>query len=494
MKKRSLLHVRPKVAAPLDPCFFPCSTGNRNYEAALLRSAKTEKVVVAMERENELVSRKEFRILPLGSNRDQDTLHYIERNIKFMLWAYGGWKIYIAGPKKIGEIISRLYSVGGERAFDAELMQCAYDRPLEVQLTAESDVPAARSHPTAVGGHLEGCRLGFDLGGSDYKISAMIDGKVIFRKEYPWNPKDHSNPEYHRSRLEAGLAEAAAKMPRVDAIGGSSAGIIIDNRVQIASLFRSIPKELFNKEIKGLFTDIGKRWKVPIVVMNDGDITALAGGLSLRENAVFGMSMGSSEAGGYLDPEGRITGWLNELAFAPVDYSPQAALDPWSKDRGVGAMYFSQQAVGKLLSAAGIELPETMPLPEKLIEVQKLIADQDERAKKVYETIGVYLGYAIPHYLSFYDFSNFFILGRVSSGLGGEIILAKAHEVLKDEFPDIFGVLRLQLPDEDSKRVGQSIAAASLPNLFSPQTLPDSVVREWNASLNLFQPSSEMSP
>ena len=37
--------------------------------------------------------------------------------------------------------------------------------------------------------------------------------------------------------------------------------------------------------------------------------------------------------------------------------------------------------------------PENMGLPERLKEVQALMAKGDERAAKIYETIGVYLGY-----------------------------------------------------------------------------------------------------
>ena len=90
-----------------------------------------------------------------------------------------------------------------------------------------------------------------------------------------------------------------------------------------------------------------------------------------------------------------MTGWLNELAFAPVDYHPQAAADEWSGDHGVGAQYFSQQAVNRLLPAAGITVPADQGLPERLKTVQDLMAQDDPRAAKLFETLGVYLGYAI---------------------------------------------------------------------------------------------------
>src|ERR1019366_6161815 len=123
-----------------------------------------------------------------------------------------------------------------------------------------------------------------------------------------------------------------------------------------ASLTRSVPADKF-EQARNLFLRLREQWRVPLEVLNDGDVTALAGALSLNVNGVLGVAMGSSEAAGYLDRQGRVTGWLSELAFAPVDYCPAAQADEWSGDRGVGALYFSQQAVNKLLPAARIALP-----------------------------------------------------------------------------------------------------------------------------------------
>ena len=130
-------------------------------------------------------------------------------------------------------------------------------------------------------------------------------------------------------------------------------------------------------------------------------------------------------------------------------------------------MYFSQQAVNKLAPAAGITFDERLPLPERLKEVQQLMASGDQRARQIYETIGVYLGYTVPWYREFYDFDHLLILGRVTSGPGGEIILEKAHEVLKTEFPELAGRVNVFMPDEKARRVGQSVAAASLPEVKS---------------------------
>ena len=93
------------------------------------------------------------------------------------------------------------------------------------------------------------------------------------------------------------------------------------------------------------------------------------------------------------------------------------------------------------------------------------MAKDDPRAAKIYETIGVYLGYSIPHYADFYDFDHMLILGRVTTGKGGDIVIAKAREILQTEFPGLAAKIQLHVPDEKSRRVGQAVAAASLPEV-----------------------------
>jgi predicted NBD/HSP70 family sugar kinase len=450
---------QPKIACPLDPEFQPAVVFNHNYGETVKASGKGVPMVLGLERENGLLSRYETVV---RSEPDAGTLRYVERIVKLLLWARGGWKLHFGGPKAIGEFIRRTYSARGARKFDCEMMVRSYGRKFQVVLTSAAKVPARKEMRVAAGGHLKGCRIGFDLGASDYKVSAVIDGEAIFTEETPWNPASQSNPEYHYHHLSAALHRAAAHLPRVDAIGGSSAGIIVNNEIRVGSLLRAVPKKLFQKA-GGIFKRIQKEWSVPVVVMNDGDVTALAGALSLRKRGMLGIAMGSSQAAGFMDMHGRIPGWLNELAFAPVDYNPAAAADEWSGDAGVGALYFSQQAVNKLLPAARISLPKSMGLPERLKEIQGLMARGDARAAKIYETIGVYFGYAIAHYAEFYDFRHLLVLGRVTTGKGGDIVLAKARAVLRKEFPELARSIALHVPDEKSRRIGQAVAAASLP-------------------------------
>jgi len=448
-----------RIPAPLDPNFLPPALFNRAHRANAKKSGLAVPLVIGLEREGGLLSRYETIVNP---DAGAEAERYVERIVKFLLWSRGGWKIHFGGPAHLGEYIRRAYAADGARAFDAALMTRVYERPFTVALMTSESVPAEEEVSALLGGHLDGCRLGFDLGASDYKISAVKDGEVVFTGEFPWNPKDEPDPAYHYAHISEGLRKAATHLPRVDAIGGSSAGVIVDNQIKVASLFRAVPEADFAKA-KNIFLRLRDEWKVPVEVANDGDVTALAGALSLKVDALLGIAMGSSQAAGYINPNGCMTGWLNELAFAPVDYNPDAPADEWSGDRGVGVLYFSQQAVNKLLPAAQIPVPAEMPLPARLEIVQELMAKGDARAAKIYETIGVYLGYSVAHYAEFYEFEHLLVMGRVTTGAGGDLVLDQARAVLTEVFPEADAKIRLCVPDEKSRRIGQAVAAASLP-------------------------------
>jgi len=448
---------------PCDPAFEPIVLAWRDY-LERVRASGGRPLRMAVEREDGLVS--VFDSLAPGKDADPgSTYRMIERAAKFLLWSRGGWRIHFLGPDEAGRRLKAEYAESGPRAFDARVMGGVYGRPFEVVLHSPATFPEAREARHFPGGHLRGFRIGFDLGASDYKVAAVVDGEPVWSEEIPWAPATEPDPDYHFRMIQEGLKKAAAHLPRVDAIGGSSAGIIIRNQVRIASLFRSVPPDLFESKVRGIFERLAAEWKVPFEVINDGEVTALAGMLSIGEPGVLGVAMGSSEAAGYLDGEGHIPGWLDELAFAPVDLSPAAAVDEWSGDRGVGANYFSQQAVAKLALAAGLSFPSDMKLPERLKEVQGLAGRGNIPASRVFESIGVYLGYAVPWYEVFYGFRHLLVLGRVLSGPGGAAIVDKANEVLSAEFPETAARVRIHLLDEKSRRVGQAVAAASLPEI-----------------------------
>lgn len=458
-----MLSVSPQTPPPLDKGYVAPILVNRRYRQAVKEAAQTARLALAIEREDGRVCRGDVDIIAPGSAHDADTFQFLDRHIKFLIWSRGGWKIHIAGPDAVCRYIQEAYSPAGSRAVDVDLMRRAYERPFVVECVDVQAIPAEKEEPLALGGHWDGCRIGFDLGASDYKIAAVIDGRPVYSDELPWNPKKESDPRYHYGHIRSGLERAAQHLPKVQAIGGSSAGVLVNNRFMLASLFRSVPADRFEKDVKPMFLRMQKEWNVPFDVINDGEVTALAGALSLRAHAVLGMAMGSSEAGGYVDRQGHFLGWLDELAFAPVDFNPAAVRDDWSGDSGVGAQYFSQQAVNKLLAAAGLDLPEEMGIPERLKAVQTLAENGAANALAIFETIGVYLGYTIPHYAEYYDFEHLLVLGRVMSGIGGDTIQERATRILKSEFPELAERVTLHVPDEKSRRVGQAVAAASLP-------------------------------
>lgn len=443
----------------LDQTFAPLSAFNK----AFLKTAKTP-ISVAVERSNGLISVYDTFIHGDAEHKDADN-YYIDRLVKFLLWAKGGFKVYICGDESVYNYIKATYSKDGARAFDFDFMERVYEKPFEVCHVADvNKKPAANEKAKAIGKHLDGCRIGFDAGGSDRKVSAVIDGECVYSEEVVWLPKVTADPDYHFNGIVESFKTAASKMPRVDAIGVSSAGIYIDNRTMVASLFLAVPRDEFDAKVKDIYIRAAKEiGDVPIEVVNDGDVTALAGAIGLNEGEVLGIAMGTSEAVGYVDQNDNITGWLNELAFAPIDAQPTAMEDEWSGDIGCGVKYFSQDGVIKLAKPAGIELDENATPAEKLKVVQDLMKNDDPRAIKVFDSIGVYLGHALGYYADFYDVKHILMLGRVMSGKGGDIILNRANEVLADEYPHVKA--KAETPDEKTRRVGQSVAAASLPEI-----------------------------
>ncbi len=454
--------VPPRLVPELDPGFRPAALAHRAFAAAA-----TEPVTLALEQADGSVFHHPFRLLasthPAAAEANA---YFVERCVKFLLWGYGGWRVHVAGPEAIVTALRAHYADDTAGRFDSEIIgQRIYDRPIEVlHARSAADLPPARATTAPLGRNWNGCRIGFDLGGSDRKVAAVIDGKCVFSEETVWDPYFQPDINYHLEGVRDSLRKAAAHLPRVDGIGGSAAGVYVNNRVKVASLFRGVAPDVFETRAKELFTELRREWGgIPFDVVNDGEVTALAASMSLGVNSVLGLAMGTSTAAGFVNAEGNITSWLNELAFTPFDYSPTAPREEWSKDVGVGASYFSQQAVGRLLAPAGIEADAALPLPEKLKLVQALMKAGDPRAAKIYDTLGIFLGYGLAHAAEFYDFRHVLVLGRVTTGAGGDRMLEGARQVLDLEFPELSARVKFQVPDEKEKRHGQAIAAASLP-------------------------------
>ena len=443
----------------LDPGFIPFGVWANEYE-----KTATQPVAIAVERDKGQVSVRHTKIHGTPEMFDAD-YRYLERYMKFLLWSIGGFKVSICGCSDIAKRIQAAYNPEGERSFDCDFFQKLYERPLEVYDLPLESCPASNEAPRPIGGHTDGCRIGFDAGGSDRKVSAVIDGEVVYSEEVVWHPKTNPDPNYQYQGILSAFRTAASKMPRVDGIGVSSAGVFIGNAPMVSSIFYCVPRDRW-EEVKTVYdraaAEIGD---VPVVVANDGDVTALAGAMGMGVGSIMGIAMGTSEAVGYVDKDMNVLGWISELAFAPVDLNEDAMRDEWSTDIGVGCKYFSQDAVNKLAPRAGIELDESLTPAEKLKVVQALMEKDDERAQKVFRDIGIYLAYTVVQYSKFYDIRNLMILGRVMSGKGGEMILSTCQNVLEDEFPALYEKVAVMLPDEKTRRVGQSVAAASLPDI-----------------------------
>jgi len=460
-----ILLKKPRITPVLDEDFRPAVLGNRAFSKAVRSSGRGVPLSIALERNDGALEVHETRVFPIGSNLAAANLPYVDRLVKMLLWQYGGYRIVLGGPREVCEHIQKQYSPNGILAFDAGLMGDVYEKPFTVEITGIDRMPSPRHiEGKPRGRHLNGCRIGFDAGASDRKVAAVVEGEVVFSEEIPWNPSRESDPEYQIGGIKKALHRAAGHMERVDAIGVSAAGVYINNRVMVASLFRSVPRELFREKVCDLFLNIQREWKgIPLEVANDGEVAALAGSMNLGENRVLGIALGSSEAAGYVTGKGNITSWLNELAFPSVDFNPTAPLDEWSGDRGCGGEYFSQKAAIRLARKGGIELEPDQTPAEQLKFIQGLLERGDRAARSVFETIGVYMGYGIAHYADFYDLEHIMLMGRVVSGEGGAIILEGARGVLQEEFPDLSEGISIQLPSEASRRVGQAVAAASLP-------------------------------
>lgn len=467
---------KPKHRPPLDQGFVPAWSWCRAYRELAANSGNSVPVAVALSQPGGATSVFRTNMLPEKEEYEEVNYRDLERTLKFLLWSRGGSRVFISGAPDAAQRIAAAYAPGGERAFDAEFLgRKIYLDDFVVTSCSERDLPGECDLAGAGGGGLDGCRIGFDLGGSDRKVAAVIDGKVVFSEETPWDPYFQTDPSYHEEGIRSSLRRAAEHLPRVDAIGGSAAGVYVDNEPRVGSLFRGIPDDIFAEKIRPLFKRLALEWNVPFEVANDGDVTALAAARLLDERGVqggvLGLSLGTSLAGGYVGPDGSLRPWLNELAFVPVDYRAAAEgahVDEWSGDAGTGARYHSQQALGQLVRHP--DIPSALPLPEKLVTLQAAADRGEAWTRPIFESLGVYLGYSLAHFAEFYDFANVLVLGRVTSGAGGETMMNKARAVLRDEVPELSEKIFFVTVDEKFKRHGQAIAAASLPRIKSRKT------------------------
>merc|ERR1712183_143159 len=282
------------------------------------------------------------------------------------------------------------------------------------------------------------------------------------------------------------MKETAAKLPKVEVVGGSATGTVgPNNEATWCDIFPNVPPDVYKEKVVDIFVRIAKELAgdVPLKVINDGEVTALAAVQKIKAGNVLGISMGSSEGGGYANFDGNLMGWINELCYIKLDMNPTAPTDPWTKGahRGISHMYLGQRGATK--NAHKIcEVPENYKYPHPdmctikhedhaqcLKLIQQAMKDNPDKASELYKTCGVYLGYGLAQYCDKemaapYEIEHVMILGRVSKGDGGDLMLKTASEVLEKEFPDL-PKITFHTADDHFKAVGQCIAAAALPKI-----------------------------
>ncbi len=442
------------MKALIDKNFIPMYVALKNHEKSVA-AEENKPFSLCIERENGYVHRYDMRVHKKDAMRGYEV---IERVVKTLIYMVGGFRVYVAGDKTVADKLGEDYRVGGVREFDVLFMQRVYERKFEIVFCEFGDLPDEKRASLSIGGHKNGCRIGFDAGGSTRKVSAVIDGEVVFSEQVPWSPKLNSDPRYHRTEIETAFKSAAAHLPRVDGIGVSGAGIYVDNRAMIASLFVNVSEDDFNKHIKTVFIDAAAAVaNVPLVVANDGDVTALAGAAELNADKVLGLALGTSTGGGYVD--GGINGWLNELGFVPIAFN-RDCVDEWSGDYGTGANYICQEGVIHLAGLMGHKFVSTTS-PEKFGEIFRGMTAEPDKYSAVFENMGEYLGYAVAYYAEFYDIRHVLLMGGVTAGAGGAIMIDAARAVL-----DELGLaINLVLPDGENRSMGLSVEAAFLPEV-----------------------------
>ena len=179
----------------LDPAFLPLHV----FNTAFLADAR-QPIGIAVERAGGQMAAVEAFIHGTPEMEAADR-YYIERLVKTMLWMKGGFRIYVRGSEAMADYLRSVYCAGGQQEFDWDYMANVFEHPFEI-VTADV-LPEAHDEPKAIGGHTEGCRIGFDAGGSDRKVSAVIDGEPVYSEEVVWYPKTRTTTTTASSQLSS---------------------------------------------------------------------------------------------------------------------------------------------------------------------------------------------------------------------------------------------------------------------------------------------------
>ena len=88
------------MVAKLEPEFMPMVKVINDFKEAV-KNADSQELVICVERNNGLTAVYKMDIYKEGTGHDEENYAVAERIIKTLLWAKGGFKVFIAGSKYV---------------------------------------------------------------------------------------------------------------------------------------------------------------------------------------------------------------------------------------------------------------------------------------------------------------------------------------------------------------------------------------------------------
>lgn len=434
----------------LDKKFLPAYDEFKSFQ-----KEGTKEIVVTAKRKDNIVY--PFRMMI--SDDYEKSYFFAKKMILSLMWIVGAESFCYKGDKEFySYLINRVYDdLETKKSFEA--MKESFGSDVLITLD-DKDYEVIQSKTTFTGS-FDGNRIGIDLGGSDRKVTAISDGKVVFSDETLWTPKPETDYKYHVEGILDSLNKAASVLKRVDSVGVSTAGMVFDDELIYPALFESVPLETKQSKIRTLIPDIVKDrfGDIPFAIANDGDVSAIGASIMFKKDNVLGLALGTSFAAGYAK-NGFLLNWANELSKVSIDYNPEARAHYILNIQGSSSEYLSQKGIVRLLENNGVQL-EGETLPKKLVSIQKMAEEGNKIVLDAYHDMGIYLGSAIMFFTMFYKIDSVMLLGRVLTGKGGEILTNTASSYLKERGVNI----EVFTCDENFKRLGQSYIAASMPRI-----------------------------
>lgn len=448
----------------IDPSYHSAIECFDTFQKKVQDNEQKSHVILAIEHEKKIVVCKEYDVFS-----DEKHLSYnlfiLERLIKSLLWVVGGHRIYFAGPHLLYESLKEIFSPTGKRAFDIAFMEKIFQTNFEFLECDSKQIPQEKSIDSHFDSIVYQKRIGLDLGGTHIKICALFDDQIVYSQVIPWSPKTYINPHAHEEKILHAIQDALPYLQNdVDALGISSAGIFMDNQVRVSALFMKVDEQKYASFLPNLFLTIQNKLEkivnhpIHMKIANDGDVTALSGAKRLQKERLLGLSLGTSEAASFIHHKGQLMGWLHELSFVPINWHENAMIDPWSLDRGTGASYLCQEGVIYLAKLCHIDLDKDASPAQKVKTLQAMAEQQDEKALLIFQTMGLYLADALAYYRLFYPIEHVLVLGGITNGKGGDILLSSCQEQLRlRKIP-----IELHSTAKENRQMEQAITASYL--------------------------------